>query len=324
MERVSTLNLPTSGRMAAWNDLYSSRMSRVEFTPGDKQKFDAELSIGRLGPVKLAKLSVDRCSIERTRRHLAQSPRLYSFLLQASGTNVFYHYGHEAHLSEGDIVLCDTGMPHYCHTEGPSQTVMVRVTPDVLREYLPSPEQFCGLKLGHAVGVTQTVAAMVRSLSEEINFGSRQDYETRIASYLLEMLSISYTMGFDCQSSPSAAAWRRRNDVVRYIEDHLRDPSLTAESVAEGVHLSSRHLRTIFSASGEKVSAYILRRRLEECARKIRDPAWNGQTLMKIAFSWGFNSAAHFTRSFRDQFGVSPREYRRAAESQYQATQRVA
>ncbi len=56
----------------------------------------------------------------------------------------------------------------------------------------------------------------------------------------------------------------------------------------------------------------------------MRDPAWSGQTLMKIAFSWGFNSAAHFTRSFRDQFGMSPREYRRATECQSQATQQVA
>ncbi len=312
MDRVSTAGLPAAGRMAAWNDLYSSRMSRVEFIAGDQQKlFDAELSIGRLGPVKLAKLSVDRCSIERTQRHLTQSPRLYSFLLQASGSSVFCHYGHEAHLSEGDFVLCDTGMPHYFHTGGPSVTVMVRVTPEVLREYLPTPEQFCGHRLGRAVGVTHTVAAMVRSLSEQVDFGSSGDYESRVSRYLLEMISISYSMGFDCQSSASAAAWRRRNDVIRYIEDHLHDPALTAESVADGVHLSPRHLRTIFSASGEKVSAYILRRRLEECARKIRDPAWSGQTLMKIAFSWGFNSAAHFTRSFRDQFGVSPREYRR-------------
>jgi AraC-like DNA-binding protein len=154
------------------------------------------------------------------------------------------------------------------------------------------------------------------ALSDRYQFGTRPEHESRIANYLLEMISISYTGGFDCQSSPSAAAWRRRKDIVRYIEDHLREPTLTAESVAEGVHLSSRHLRTIFSASGEKVSAYILRRRLEECARKIKDPAWTNQTLMKIAFSWGFNSAAHFTRSFRDQFGVSPREYRRAADRQ--------
>ncbi len=80
-----------------------------------------------------------------------------------------------------------------------------------------------------------------------MNFGSCRDYEARIASYLLEMISMSYAMGFDYRASASSAAWRRRNDVVRYIEDHLRDPALTAESVAEGVHLSSRHLRTVFS-----------------------------------------------------------------------------
>jgi len=33
--------------MLAWNDLYSSRMSRVEFTPGDQHRFDAELSISQ-------------------------------------------------------------------------------------------------------------------------------------------------------------------------------------------------------------------------------------------------------------------------------------
>jgi AraC-like DNA-binding protein len=315
MERVSTAGLPVAGRMAAWNDLYSTWMSRVEFTPGDRQKFDAELRIGQLGPVKLARLSVDCCSIERSRSHLAQSPRLYSFLLQASGSSVFRHYGHEARLSAGDIVLCDTGTPHYFHTGSPSVTVMVRVEPQVLREYLPSPEQFCGQHLARTVGMTHTLAAMVRALSEQTDFGSCSEYEARIARYLLEMISISYTMGFGGRATASAAGWRRRHDVVRYIEDNLADPALTAESVADGAHLSPRHLRTVFAGSGEKVSAYILRRRLEECARKIRDPAWNGQTLMQIAFALGFNSAAHFTRAFRAQFGLSPREYRRSFAS---------
>jgi AraC-like DNA-binding protein len=314
MERFSTVGLPATGKLTAWNDLYSSRMSRVEFTPADQNRFDAELSICQIGPVKLAKLSVDRCSIERTRRHLAQSPRLYSFLLQARGSSVFYHYGHEASLSEGDFVLCDTGMPHYFHTGNPSVTIMVRVMPDVMREYLPTLEQFCGQPLGRAVGVTNTVAAMVQSLSEHADFGSSPEYEGRVARYLLEMLSMSYTVGFNCRSSASSEVWRRRNDVIRYIEENLRDPALTAESIADGVHLSPRYLRAIFAASGgDKVSDYIRRRRLQECARKLRDPAWSGHTLMKIAFSSGFNSAAHFSRSFHDEFGVSPREFRRRA-----------
>jgi AraC-like DNA-binding protein len=61
------------------------------------------------------------------------------------------------------------------------------------------------------------------------------------------------------------------------------------------------------------MSAYILRRRVEECARQMSDPNWSGHTLTEIAFSWGFNSAAHFTRSFREQFGSAPRDYRRSA-----------
>ena len=302
-----------AGRMAAWSNLYSSYMSRVEFTPGDTRRFDAELSIGHIGPVTLAKLSVDRCTIERTRRHLAQSARLYSFVLQAKGSSIFHHYGREARLEEGDFVLCDTGMPHDFHTDSPSVTIMVRVKPEVLREYLPSIEQFCGLHLGRAVGVTATVAAMVNSLSDQADFGACRDYEGRVARHLLEMISISYAMGFSSGPSTSAVVSRRRNDVIRYIEDHLRSPSLTVESIAGGVHLSPRYLRTIFAGSGEKVSTYIRRRRLEECARKIRDPAWNGHTLMEIALSAGFNSAAHFTRCFRDQFNVSPREYRETA-----------
>ncbi len=67
----------------------------------------------------------------------------------------------------------------------------------------------------------------------------------------------------------------------------------------------------IFASGNETVSAYILRRRLEECARQMADPTWNGHSITEIAFAWGFNSAPHFTRSFRDRYGVAPREYRR-------------
>ena len=62
MERFTTAGLPATGKMMAWNDLYSSRMSRVEFTAAGEEWFDAELSVCQFGPVKLAKLSVDRNS----------------------------------------------------------------------------------------------------------------------------------------------------------------------------------------------------------------------------------------------------------------------
>ncbi len=313
MEKISTIGLPTSGRTAAWNALYASQMSQVEFTPVDKQGFGAELSIGTLGPVKLAKLTMDNYSVERSKDHINDKrPRIYSLLLQAKGSSTLHHCGHESNMSEGDFVLVDTGLPHFFDTKDFSVTIMVRVLPSLLREYLPTPEQFSGLRLGHAVGLVGTLGAMVESLSESVGNGISADHEDRVARHLLEMISMSYTAGFDI-SDDSAVLWRRRNDVISFIESNLRDPGLCASSIATSLNLSPRYLRSVFSVSGEKISAFILRRRLEECARQMRNPAWNGHTLTEIAFSWGFNSAAHFTRCFRDKFGMAPREYRSVA-----------
>ncbi|WP_336978507.1 helix-turn-helix domain-containing protein [Altererythrobacter fulvus] len=320
MELFSTLGLPTVGRAAAWSAIYATRMSKVEFTPGDKDKFDAELRIGQLGPVKLARLSVDSCSVERKQSHIATNvPRMYNFLLQAEGQSTFYHCGKEAELVEGDFVLCDTGLPHYFRTHDRSVTVMVRVPPEVLRSYLPTPEQYCGQHLGRATGLTGTVAAMVRELSAGVGRDFSPLHEDRVARYLLEMISMSYTMGFDARNDASAIAWQRRKDVIQFIEDNLRDPELSPATISEGLRVSPRYLRTVFAPGGEKMSAYILRRRLEECARQMCNPAWNAHTLTEIAFSWGFNSAAHFTRTFHEKYGMAPRDFRKAGQTRVSA-----
>ena len=314
MELLTTSGLPEVGRAAAWGEIYASRMSQCEFTPGDKDRFDAELRIGQLGPVKLARLTVDKCSVERKQSHIVRSsPRLYNFLLQAEGASTFYHCGKEAQLQAGDFVLCDTGLPHYFLTHDHSVTVMVRVAGEVLRSYLPTPEQFCGQQLGRATGVTGTVAAMVRELSSGLGGGLEPGCEDRVARYLLEMIAMSYTTGAAPAEDASAIAWQRRKDVIQYIEDNLRDPELSPASISAGLRVSPRYLRTVFAPGGEKMSAYILRRRLEECARQMSNPAWHAHTLTEIAFSWGFNSAAHFTRTFHEKFGLAPREYRRTS-----------
>jgi AraC-like DNA-binding protein len=312
MECLSTQGLPEIGRAAAWGELYASKMSQCEFTPGGQNRFDAELRIGQLGPVKLARLTVDNCSVERKHSHIARNaPRLYNFLLQAEGASTFYHCGKEAQLEAGDFVLCDTGLPHYFLTVDHSVTVMVRVPGEILRSYLPTPEQFCGRHLGCANGLTSTVAAMVRELSSSIGSGLDRQCEERVARYLLEMISMSYTMGAMPVEDASAITWQRRKAVIQYIEDNLRDPDLSPASISAGLRVSPRYLRTIFTPGGEKMSGYILRRRLEECARQMCNPGWYAHTLTEIAFSWGFNSAAHFTRTFHEKYGMAPREYRR-------------
>jgi len=231
MELLTTQGLPMTGRAAAWGEIYATRMSQCEFTPSSQDRFDAELRIGQLGPVKLARLSLDRCSVERKQSHIASNaPRLFNFLLQAEGASTFYHNGRESELEAGDFVLCDTGLPHYFLTDAHSVTVMVRVPGEILRAYLPTPEQFCGRRLGRAMGVTGAAAAMARELSSGFGDGIEAGYEDRVARYLMEMSAMSYTIGVETIEEASAIAWQRRKDVNQFIEDNLRDPELSPAS----------------------------------------------------------------------------------------------
>ncbi|HUQ02254.1 MAG TPA: helix-turn-helix domain-containing protein [Kofleriaceae bacterium] len=95
---------------------------------------------------------------------------------------------------------------------------------------------------------------------------------------------------------------------LRYLEAHLAEPALSPTTIAAGLGMSLRYLHLLFER-GESVGATILGRRLERCHAALRDDH-DPRSISEIAFAWGFNDAAHFSRTFRARFGVSPRELR--------------
>jgi AraC-like DNA-binding protein len=63
------------------------------------------------------------------------------------------------------------------------------------------------------------------------------------------------------------------------------------------------------------VSGFILESRLHVCKEALIDPAFQRLQISEIAFRWGFNSLSHFCRTFRQRYGASPGDVRRAAPS---------
>jgi AraC-like DNA-binding protein len=96
-----------------------------------------------------------------------------------------------------------------------------------------------------------------------------------------------------------------------YIESRLADPKLSVESIAHACGMSPRSVHRAFAldASGS-VSRYMWMRRINRCAAALQDGTEAHRSITEICYSWGFNSTSHFSRSFKDQFGVSPRDYR--------------
>jgi AraC-like DNA-binding protein len=127
---------------------------------------------------------------------------------------------------------------------------------------------------------------------------------------VLEVMATSYAMVFDKDVGDCSVAGARRVQAKRFIEAHLTEPDLTPTAVARAIEVSPRYLRMLFAEDDETASAYILRRRLEECARQLASSLRRGQTITEIAYAGGFNSTTHFSRAFRQHYELTPGQYR--------------
>lgn len=236
--------------------------------------------------------------------------RAYAFLLIMHGAGRIHHYGHDAPLRPGDLVLINEAVPCTIDWEEVGEIVLLRTPPRQLRIYLPSPEYFCGQPLYAGEGIGDGAAQLLLAVLAQLEAGLDAEFRGRVARNLLDTLATAFSIVLDGTLDGSPVVCSRNARVRLYIESNLRDPDLKPASIASSLRLSPRYLRVIFAASKETVSAYLLRRRLEECARELADPNYAHLSITEIAFGWGFNSGPHFTRTFRNHFHVAPRSFR--------------
>ncbi|WP_407841621.1 helix-turn-helix domain-containing protein [Streptomyces sp. DSM 116496] len=98
-----------------------------------------------------------------------------------------------------------------------------------------------------------------------------------------------------------------------FIGHNLGDPELSPSVVAARHGMSLRRLQLLFRERGESVAATIRRRRLERCREDLADPGQLTVPVHTVALRWGFTNASVFSRLFRETYGASPSEFRRAA-----------
>lgn len=109
-------------------------------------------------------------------------------------------------------------------------------------------------------------------------------------------------------SEARAAYEIRINEVINFVEAHYGDRLLLGQ-LADVAHFSPFHFHRIFSAfTGETPHAYLTRIRLEKAIAMMER---GGRSLTEVAFECGFASGSDFSRSFKQQYGFSPKDYSR-------------
>lgn len=165
------------------------------------------------------------------------------------------------------------------------------------------------------------------SLREPKTDERRADYKNNrirrknhvLAQQIAEALKYKEKFRLLSDNTPDPSSLNSMTDeqLYQYIEDtvireHLFcDPKFGRETIMERFHLSKERVGTIFSKSSEygEMSTYILKLRLDYAAKLLMEQP--DKTVVQIASDSGFSSSSFFSNCFRQQFGMTPTDYRR-------------
>lgn len=99
--------------------------------------------------------------------------------------------------------------------------------------------------------------------------------------------------------------------VIRNIDSHLDDSGFNVDALSREVGLSRVQLfRKLKAVSGKSPGQLIQETRLSRASELLRN---SGETIAEVMYRCGFDNSSYFAKKFREQFGVSPSEFREQA-----------
>jgi AraC-like DNA-binding protein len=297
--------LPASDRIDAWqwNAQQICGDCRIQLP---KSLFHGSIEIRRVSGLPLTRFSSSPLSFWKWPSDTANPDNRFCIVItQIAGVRRYLQNGTSVVLHPGDTTLIDTSRPwsSSCGTE--CARLYLRVPRWMMENRLRMREIPIARRIPGAGGLGATLYRLSQSLYEEAERLKEKEGAAALDAYFQ---ILSACIGRAESSEPPSPKLRSR--IQQFIDDHLSDPALGPAEIASSAQISVRHLHRLFSGTGSTLGDCIRARRLEQCKSDLANPQLRNKTITEIAFSWGFSDSAHFSRSFRRQFGICPRIFR--------------
>lgn len=327
MSSIEAISVNLHGQHCAlrqWTDALSRYVGQV---PPDQREreitrclqtagsdFSGRIELGRMGDFVLAKVGVTPNKFSRSLGVDGASPSDPLLLcIEVSGSLRVEHHGRTFMLRPGDWCVVDMRHRLDYWALGPRNEYLVlaleRPSDPALTELI---EQGVGRRLDGKSGISRIIQATVTEAFKQMNrLGPSTGRSLQRAAS-----GMAWDALREQRTAPAAVAYQDLQGarMKAHIESHLADPELSVDAIAHACDISVRSVHRAFEAEPcGSISKYMWMRRLSQCAAALRDPAQAQRSISDICFAWGFNSTSHFSRVFKDHYGVPPLAYRLSA-----------
>ncbi len=166
---------------------------------------------------------------------------------------------------------------------------------------------------GHVFTAPQAAASLLRQMVRELEQPGA--YSQDFVAAALELLLIQLLRNVDApaQKVKTAHALRSENEIIQraqqYVQSHVRS-RLSVPQVARNADVSPSYLTALFHKHLQiSPGEYIRRVKLQESKMLIREGKMN---FTEIAAALQYSTVHHFSRQFKEKFGMTPTEYARS------------
>ncbi|GAA1141526.1 helix-turn-helix domain-containing protein [Nesterenkonia lutea] len=294
-----------------WRQVAANRITPVRVAAAEG--FSGLIRWRTIEQTCLSEITADAHTVRRSRDLIDKDSRQYIKLsLQLEGTGTVSQGGRLATLQPGDLAIYETSYPYTLDFPEALRCMVMAFPLKSLDVPLASVRRVTAVCLPGDSGLGQMVSPFMRHLSENLDQLSGVTGARMLRSTFDLLTAFVYTHLPDEDDQRTGARRDELQALKLYMDEHLHDPELNADAIARAHFVSVRYLQYLFSQEDITVSGYIRARRLERCRLDLLDPGQSSLSVLHIAQRRGFTDASHFSKVFKLQFGVAPRDFRAA------------
>ena len=303
---VSTDPIRPAERHAFWTEAICRSFANVETKPLGSAMVSGHFEFMAIGAAKLVRFDSSPQRYSRDARLVSKAGSdEFMFDFQRRGQSSLAQAGNEGTIQPGYGVLYDARRPFEDRLYGPEQRseVLIATVPaaSLLRAF-PQAGRLCATPIPLSGTVARAIATLVRTAIQSLDAPAEQD-ETDIIAYLAALLRIA----------GGARHQLTRSSLFGLLDTYLRANIAAlrpAPVIASEFGISERTFHRIFADRGATFERHVLQLRVELFRTLLRQASLSDSSIARLAMQCGFADAAHATRSFKNVFGVTPRDFR--------------
>jgi AraC-like DNA-binding protein len=307
--RYSTDPLPAKERYAAWH-LREWPRAKPIYRTDPIEPFDCRWEWAQLGQVMFVHTEITGLRWERRLDDIRISdfdPLIVSLMKTGEAQGDFD--GRAFHETAGTFHFHDLGRPSV-HVSTASETYNLVIPRSLASRAFGALEDLHGLVVPEPrAALLFAHAEQVRRLLPTLTIEAGE----RLGWVFLDLLSVALDGLRPAPPGPVSGAHALRARAVALLETELGLGETTVEALGASLGVSRNRLFEAFKPDGG-VRAFITVQRLERARAALADLGRN-EPIGSVADRLGFSDPAHFSRLFRQRYGMTPREYRHLVRS---------